>query len=273
MSSTGFRPWTAALVVIFGLAQATPGLAQDPGDDWDIVRDRRGRAEMAHLQFSNGLAIMVQCKHRSLDVVVGGLPPARSTPNRLEFRERPLDLRFRGEEDRRQFWAVGTDNTLAVSLLPAPFARQLRQGGTLELGVPEAGSEGQTLTYQVDLPPSALNIDEVLNTCRRPLVDPRDELLDQVGTSGLPTRIVWAERPDFVPRASDLVSGFAVISCLTRPDGRLHDCVVESEHPRGATAARSSSAAARRARVEVAGDPDAPVPARLVHFTLSLFVD
>lgn len=262
----------AALTLIAALA-AGPVLAQDPGDDWDVVRDRRGRAEIAHLQFSNGLAIMVQCKDRSLDVVVGGLPRAGSTPNRLGFRERPLDLRFRGEEDRRQFWAVGTDDTLAVSLLPAPFARQLRQGGTLELGVPEAGSEGQTLTYQVDLPPSALNIDEVLNACRRPLVDPRDELLNQAGTSGLPSRLVWEERPSFVPRASNLVSGFAVISCLTRPDGRLHECVVESEHPRGATAARSSSAAARRARVAVAGDPDAPVPARLVHFTLSLFVE
>ena len=264
----------AALIPLLAASLlADPSLAQDQGDDWDIVRDRRSRAEMAHLQFSNGLAIMVQCKDRSLDVVIGGLPSAGASPNRIGFRERPLDLRFRGEEDRRQFWAVGTDDTLAVSLLPAPFARQLRLGGTLELGVPGAGTEHQTVTYRVDLPPSALNIDEVLTACRRPLVDPRDELLDEVGTTGLPARIVWAERPNLVPRASDLVSGFAVISCLTRPDGRLHDCVVESEHPRGATAARSSSAAARRARVEVAGDPDAPVPARLVHFTLGLFVD
>ncbi|WP_305488140.1 hypothetical protein, partial [Brevundimonas sp.] len=116
-------------------------MTQDPGDDWDIVRDRRGRAEMAHLQFSNGLAIMVQCKDGSLDAMVGGLPPAGPTLNRMVFRERPLELRFRGEEDRRQSWAVGTDDTLAVSLLPAPFARKLRQGGTFELRVPEAGSE------------------------------------------------------------------------------------------------------------------------------------
>lgn len=264
----------AALIPVLAASLlADPSLAQDADDDWDMVRDRRGRAEMAHLQFSNGLAIMVQCKDRSLDVVIGGLPSADASPNRIGFRERPLDLRFRGEEDRRQFWAVGTDDTLAVSLLPAPFARQLRLGGALELGVPGAGTEGQTVTYRVDLPRSALNIDEVLTACRRPLADPRDELLDEVGATGLPARIVWAERPTLVPRASDLVSGFAVISCLTRPDGRLHDCVVESEHPRGATAARSSSAAARRARVEVAGDPDAPVPARLVHFTLGLFVE
>ena len=266
-------PQIAAFALWLAVAQAWPALAQDSDDDWDIVRDRRGRAEMAHLQFSNGLAIMVQCKDRSLDVVMGGLPPASARPGRLGFRERPLDLRFRGEEDRRQFWAVGADDTLAVSLLPAPFARQLRQGGTLELGVPDAGDEGQMVTYRGELPPSALNVDEVLTACRRPLVDPRDELLDEVGATGLPVRIVWAEQPNLVPRASDLVSGFAVVSCLTRPNGRLHNCVVESEHPRGATAARSSSSAARRARVEVAGAPDAPVPPVIVHFTLGLFVD
>ena len=156
-------PQIAAFALWLAVAQAWPALAQDSDDDWDIVRDRRGRAEMAHLQFSNGLAIMVQCKDRSLDVVMGGLPPASARPGRLGFRERPLDLRFRGEEDRRQFWAVGADDTLAVSLLPAPFARQLRQGGTLELGVPDAGDEGQMVTYRVELPPSALNGDEVLN--------------------------------------------------------------------------------------------------------------
>lgn len=264
----------AALISLLAASLlADPSLAQDAGDDWDIVRDRRGRAEMAHLQFSNGLAIMVQCKDGSLDSVVGGLPPARSTLDGGVFRERPLELRFRGEEDRRQSWAVGTDDTLAVSLLPAPFARDLRQGGTLELRVPDADSEGRTMTFQVDLPSSARNIDEVLTACRRPLVDARDELLDQAGPTGLPRSLRFRDRQIAPLRTTDIVSGFAVISCLTRTDGRLGDCVVESEHPRGTSAVRAGLDSARRWRVEVDGQPDDAVPVTRIHFTVSVMAE
>lgn len=264
----------AALVSLLAASLlADPSLAQDADDDWDVVRDRRGRAEMAHLQFSNGLTIMVQCKDGSLDAMVGGLPPAGPTLNRMVFRERPLELRFRGEEDRRQSWAVGTDDTLAVSLLPAPFARKLRQGGTFELRVPEAGSEGRAATFQVDLPPSALSIDEVLTACRRPLVDARDELLDEAGPTGLPQPLRFRNQTVAPVRTTDVVSGFAVISCLTRTDGRLGDCVVESEHPRGTSAVRVGLDSARRWRVEVGGQPDAPVPVARIHFTVSVMAE
>ena len=270
MSSTGFRPWTAALVFIFGLAQATPGLAQGPGDDWDIVRDRRGRAEMAHLQFSNGLAIMVQCKDRSLDVVLGGLPPPGLAIQGGLYPQRPIRLTLRGEDEKVQFWFVGSDETTAVSPLPAPFARSLREGGSLHIGVLKDGTDGPVLNYQVELPSSSSNLDEVLTTCRKPVEDPRDALLNGIDVEG---PLEWTERPYAPMDDVTPVSGLAVISCATRPDGRLHDCEVESEHPRGTTAADYGRDLARRWRVQMQGAPDAPVPLTRVYFSVSIEFD
>ncbi len=265
------RPCTAALALVLGLAQATPGLTQDPGDDWDIVRDRRNKQVMAYLQFSNGLGITVRCLDGSLDAVIGGLPPpVNPEPSSIGISYRPLYMTFRDAEEYGGRWVIAVNDTMAVGLFPAPFARRLREGGALQIRVPDGGGEGRSLSYRIELPPSARHIDEVLTTCDRPLDDPRDDVLGRDENPGLPASIIWerAPRPTF-PNNSTYASGFAVISCNTRPDGSLEDCIAESQHPADSRFGREALNATRRARLQVAEDADAPVPVRRVFFTVT----
>ncbi len=271
MGPTASRPWLVALAFCLGSAQATPALAQDTGDDWDIVRDRRGRAEMAYVQFSNGLGMMFQCKDGSFNAVISGLPEPGLTFEEAMLRERPIRVALRGGEEDFQRWAVGTDETTAVALLPAPFARSLRAGGALQLAILEDEADGPVRAYEVELPSTSRNLDEVLTACGRPLEDPRDLLLEGID---LDTPLDWRDRPLPPPRDDMRGSGVAVISCSTRPDGRLEDCEVESEHPSGSSVAGEYGRyVARRWRVQVDGDPDASVPRARIHFSASVRID
>jgi hypothetical protein len=259
-----------ALPLMAALA-AGPALAQDPGDDWDILRDGRNRQVMAYLQFSNGLGITVRCLDGSLDAVIGGLPPPiNPQPSNIGISYRALYMTFRDEREYGGRWVIATNDTMAVGLFPAPFARRLREGGALQIRVPDGAGDGRSLSYRIDLPPSAHNIDEVLTTCDRPLTDPRDEVLGLDENPILPASITWERppRPSF-PTNSKYASGFVVVSCNTRADGGLEDCIAESQHPADSKFGREALTAARRARLQVIGDADAPVPVRRVVFTVT----
>ena len=83
----------------------------------------------------------------------------------------------------------------------------------------------------------------------------------------MPAELTWAEqpRPDF-PQPIRFARGFAVVMCLTNPDGSLRDCSVEAEHPQEGGFGDSALRASRRARVANVGDQTAPVaPARILY--------
>lgn len=251
----------STLAAVAVLAFALPALAQDAARDWDIHRDPARKVVAAHVGFDSGLALMVRCVDGSYEAIIAGLPePERRAQTRR------LEIGFDDRPGRGQTWNVAAEPTLAVSGLPAPFARRLRQGGRLEIAIPDGGGEGRTLRHVLDLPASNAAIDETLTACGRPLVDPRDATIDEVGPGGLPPGMVWrdAPRPSY-PR-TPYAAGFAVLTCITQPDGRLRDCEIEAEHPSDGGFGEAALRSTRRARVQSPNEPEGAMMARRIAF-------
>ncbi len=242
------RTLTALLVC----AVALPALAQDASADWDLAQRRD--LLVAYTQFDNGVSIATRCADGGFEAVIGGLPPAgRAT-------SRPLRIAFGDGDLVESRWSVATDDTIAVSELPAPFARELREGGRLRILVPGGAEGGRNLMYDVVLPASSASIDQTLTTCDRPLVDPRDAELEALQEDGVPRNLAWAERPRTVFPNTRYARGFAVVTCVSNPDGSLRDCAIESEHPRDGRFGEATLASARRARLQNLANPGGPVP-------------
>lgn len=255
------------LAVLLACAVALPALAQDASRDWDMMQDPRKKLLAAYTLFDNGLGIATRCADGGFEVVLINLPPAgRAT-------SRPLRIAFGDDDLAETRWNVAVDDTVAVSELPAPFARNLREGGRLRIQVPNGTSDGRHLLYDLQLPASSESIDRTLTTCERPLVDPRDAELEALSEDGVPSNLTWAVQPQPRYPSTDYARGFAVISCLTNPDGSLRDCAIETEHPRDGRFGEATLASARRARVQNLAEPGAPVPTVQVlyrtHFIVS----
>jgi len=254
------------LVTLLACAVALPALAQDASADWDFANDERRKLMVAYTQFNNGVGVATRCVDGGFEAVITGLPPAGRISNR------PLRIAFGDEELVQYSWSVGTDDTIAVSQLPAPFARELRNGGRLRILVPRGAPDGRNLMYDLTLPASSASIDQTLTTCNRPLVDPRDAELDALQEDGVPTDLSWAVRPTARFPRTDYARGFAVATCVTNPDGTLRDCTIESEHPRDGRFGQATLDAARRARVQNVDQPGAPVPVKLVLYKTTYVV-
>ena len=232
--------------------------AQETPTDWDIARDPGRRMVTAAIPVTTGLGLVVRCRRGGYEALILGLPPQ-------EGETRRLDIAFGDNELHPETWNVSVDPTIAVSGLPAPFARQLRQGGRMQIRVPNATTDGRAMRHVLDLPPSTTAIDETLTACDRPLEDPRDALIEDVGPGGLPAGLAWAEapRPSY-PIGSPYPRAFVVLSCLTTREGELEQCVVEAEHPIGGYFGEAALHGASRARLQVSGAPDQPLPVRRI---------
>ena len=248
-----------ALVLLTVSAVALPALAQDASGDGDISRDPAKKMVLAYTVFDNGLSVAFRCIDGSFNAVLAGLPPTRED-------RRTLELAFRDGPDRRTSWTSTTDSTVVVGDFPAPLARQFRQGGALKVTVPQGAADGRNLRYEVQLPVSGAAVDEALTACDRPLVDPRDAELEAIGASGLSGGVAWDRQPRPRYPSTRYASGFAVLTCLTTPEGGLRECVVEMEHPHDGRFGKASLDAARRARVRNDADRTQPVPVRRISF-------
>lgn len=255
------------LAALLACAIAMPALAQDASADWDLANDQRKKLLVAYVTFNNGLTIATRCADGGFEAVIAGLPPAgRAT-------SRPLRIAFGDDEPVESRWNVATDDTIVVSELPAPFARQLRDGGRLRILVPGASYGGRNLLYDLTLPASSGSIDQTLTTCGRPLIDPRDAELEALQEDGVPASLGWAERPRAQFPDTRYARGFAIITCVSNPDGSLRDCAIESEHPRDGRFGETTLASARRARLQNLADPGAPVPVTRVLYKVHFLVD
>lgn len=248
-----------ALATLVTCGLALPALAQDAADDWDIARDPSKKTILAYTTFDNGLSVAFRCIEGSFNAVIAGLPPSRED-------RRTLELAFRDDEPRRTMWTSTTDSTVVVGDFPAPLAREFRQGGALKVTVPNGAADGRHLRYDVELPASSAAVDEALTACNRPLVDPRDAELEAIGDSGLTGGVVWDRGPRPRYPSNHYASGFVVTTCVTTPEGRLRDCVVEMEHPHDGRFGRATLKAAERARVRNAEDAAQAVPIRRISF-------
>lgn len=256
---------TAGLAAI-GLLAAGSGAAQPTTnqsvEDWDMTRDPSKKLVLAHIGLSSGLMIATRCMNGRFDVLLAGLPPA---PGR--DLTRPLSLGWDGDVGSPSTWNVTTDRTVVLASFPAASARRLREGGRLQVSVPNGASDGRTLRHDVELPSSSAAIEETLTACGRPLVDPRDALLSDVPAGGLSAPARWSRppRPNY-PGSSRYASGYAVATCVTQPDGKLGDCVIESEHPSDGRFGEATLSAARRAEVVIDGEERGRYTPRMVSF-------
>lgn len=256
-----------SIAAVLVCATALPALAQDATRDWDLMNDPRKKLVVAYTSFDNGVTIATRCADGGFETIVTGLPPAGKATRR------PLRIGFGDDELFDSQWSVATNDTIAVADLPAPFARRMRAGGRLRILVPNGASDGRNLVYDLQLPASAGAVDQTLAACRRPLVDPRDAELDALPDEGVPRNITWAvrPRPDFP--ANNYARGFAVITCMTNPDGSLRGCTIESEHPRDGRFGNATLASARRARLQNLAEPGSPVPPAQVLYKVNFILD
>lgn len=215
----------AQLLISLTLGVAASASVQEVPLDWDVQRDPANETLVAFVPMTSGLAIGVRCTKGDFAAIIAGLPEARSD-------ERLRTLRIGRHDDLHDSrWNVTTDRTVAIADYPARFARNLREGGPLSILIPSGGGEGRNLRHDLELPASSAAIDEVLTACDRPLVDPRDALLPEIGAGGLPAGVTWARPPRPVFPQSQYAAGYAVVSCMMTAEGRLEQCVVEAQHP------------------------------------------
>ena len=254
------RAITVAAFVLLGAATA---MAQT-GADWDMRRDARAKLKVAFTAFESGLAIGARCTDGVYEVAMAGLPPA---PDNTD--SRTLRIGFHGEPVRDQTWFVASDRGTAISSLPAPFARELRAGGRMDVVVPRAGPGGANIRYVLELPASAMAIDETLGACGRTLEDPRDDLLPDVPADGAVKGREWAQAPRLQYPLTDALSGFVTLSCLGTADGAVEQCVVEAEYPPRQGFGRAAQRAAERARLEPSADGEAD----LIVFRSTFYTD
>ena len=218
-----------ALAVIAG-----PAFGQEPpapvqgGGDWILSEIPENKATIAIVEFSSGLGLAARCVDGVFDMIVYGLP---SVGDRESTREIALAVGENGDE-RTTVWQVGSDRTSAFSRLPARVARQLAEGGRLQVIVPGAPGARHT-RYEMELDPSNAAVEKTLTACGRPLVDPRDIQTIGNGQNGLPSPIVWARvpSPQFPRLPGRSGEAYVGLSCKVIDGGRLDDCQVESEFP------------------------------------------
>ena len=259
----------SALCVALSMA-ASPATAQEAATpaDWDLVRDERQKVVMAYTVFDVGLGVTVRCHDGVYDAVIGGLPPAGDRQTRR------LAVAF-GDGPRHEMdWNVAVEDTMAVSPLPAPLARRLREGGRMQIVVPGGAEGGRNLRYDLELPASSAAIDETLTACGRPLADPRDAELEALGVDGLFGGVKWLERPrpEYPMGMTTYTRGFATVTCLTTAEGRLRDCVTEAEHPRDAGFGEAVVRSTRRARLGPL-EGEGPVPVRRIYFRTNFYLE
>lgn len=249
------------------LSLAVPAFAQDTPADWDLHRDARQRQVMAYTVFDAGVGISARCTDGNYEAVVLGLPEAPG-----DAATRVIGVAFGDADIAMERWNVAINRTVAHSEVPAPFARKLRRGGRLQLVVPDGAGPGRNIRYDLTLPASATAIDETLTTCERPLVDPRDAELADLPEGGLPMGLTWARAPRAEFPNTRYARGFALITCVTAPDGGLRDCMIESQHPGDGGFGESALRAARRGRVTLGEGVEGPIPVAKVQFRANFIV-
>ncbi len=259
-----FQGLTAAVLSLTAAAAAT---AQD-SEDWDLLVQPENQTTVAYTQFDNGLLLAARCQRGIYQVMFGGLPAG---PAVKEFHKsnRVLIIGIGDEKEAEQRFLLGENPSVAFSELPAPLARQMREGGRMTIVVPDGAEDGRNLRYVVELPASNAAIDQSLTACERPLVDPRDEELDALADDGLPVNLAWKRMPQpEYPSGRTYTAGFAVVTCVSQADGRVEDCVVETEYPVDGGFGAAAMRGTRKGRLENRGG-EGPVPTRLIVYRVN----
>ena len=255
-----------ALLAATTLVCALPVLSQDVAADWELTLKPQDRLTAAHTLYDNGLLLAARCQAGVFQVMIGGLPEVPAAPD-LRSSRRVLGIGFGDEPVSDYGFLIGENRQFAFAELAAPLARSMREGGPMQIVVAGAAENGRNLRYVIELPRSNTAIDQALASCDRPLVDPRDAELKALQDDGLPKNITWRRTPQpQYPLGVAYSNGLAVVSCMARPDGRVTDCVAETESPANSGFGAAVVRAARKGRLENRGGGPIPLT-RIVYRT------
>ena len=245
---------------------ATSAVAQDEAD-WDLIVDPEENLTAAFVAYEGGLGVLARCKDEAFHLMVTGLAPEDGFT-------RQMQVRFGDEESVERSWFVGENPATAFSYTPAMAARNLRDGGTLDIVVREAGPNGENLRYVFEVPESASAVNQTLEACGKPVDDPRDVFLEDLPDNGLPVELEWTRQPSgSYPSGRTYTRGVAVVSCLTQPTGRLRECQVETEWPSDGGFGEAALRATRDARLRNVDRAVTEVPPVIVSWTTNFRMD
>lgn len=240
-----------ASTLCFNTAEAQVAANPSPqivDQDWVLTAFPARKTVIAVAAFDNGLALALRCVNNALNMTITGLPQApRSSDTRL------LGLSVGDHGPKDGVWTVATEGGSAFSRIPAMIARQLAEGGPVQIIVP-AEPGGRRTRYEMTLNPSSTAIEQVLTACGRTLVDARASEVEGNGQDGLPPALDWSRSPQ--PRLPEsprgtASEGYVVLSCLSQADGRATDCLIESEHPQGFNLGRAVVRSVTDARLQL----------------------
>lgn len=262
-----FRFGVALALVAFAITPWAVSAQEPAGEDWQIVRGAEPGSVVAAAGFDNGISLIARCSKNVFDLILTGLPEATGRDVARE-----LIFIVDHEADEKPYaWTVGDDRTVAFSRLPALIARQLADGGNLQIIIP-APPGGRRTRYIMELSRSNSVIEEILTACGRSLEDPRDNQIEGDGIR-LPTGITWRAqpRPEFPSSAFSFTNyGYATLSCVVGAQGKPEQCQIESEQPPGFDFGRAAVRATRAARLGQSDDARAagrPFEGELIVFT------
>ena len=199
--------------------------AQDAGADWRLSRRPDIQSTTASVEQDGGL-VAVRCREQELEVLVGGLPVANATPQRVTVHLGPIV----GED---QAWTVFPGTAILSANNPARLARVMRAGGPLDLSLtPESPSDGsgqEPARLHLSLPPSSASIDQVLTACGVDLSADTDAL------PRLPASVTWLNRPtpEYPRLGVNLDGGTVELVCGADRAGRMVNCRVIGATVRG----------------------------------------
>lgn len=229
-------PLLAAAVCALG---ASPALAQQAAEDWDLTTNAEQQLTLATLDFgANVLAL--RCRAGDLDMLVTGVPVSTGATRKVRVSAGAI-----AAED--QVWIAQPGQPVLGAAEPARLARQLRAGGDLDIRLDPEGPTDRSHRYRLTVPASAAAVDAVLTACGKPLDEPRD-LLVRVSEP-----VTWSAMPipafPRSPAAQTAGRGRVGLSCIVSPEWGLTDCRVESETPPDADFGASALRSARDARL------------------------
>ena len=122
-----------ALAILF--ATASPALAQDVAEDWDLAVDPAQELTLASLDFGDN-ALALRCKAGVLDFLLTGTPLSTEAI-------RAVRVTAGGIADERQAWHTQPGLPVLSASEPDRLARQLRAGGDLDVRI-ESTSRAST---------------------------------------------------------------------------------------------------------------------------------
>lgn len=231
-------------LAVAGLVLPQPALGSP--ENWTSARS--GAEVSARLTLGDARAIVAQCAEGQFSLVIEGLPFENDQFQAVAFTDPSGRMRFQNFSRETVVSGSGAQ--------PISFARLLSVGGTLS----HAPRDGEPAWSAVPVPASNGALEQTLGACGHAQVDERVLRFPAVPRIRGATEVSWAVQPRMYYPDRAIASGqegYVGTSCIALPDGRLRDCVIERETPRGfgfGVAFRRSLEGARL-RTPVAEDP------------------